>query len=402
MEVSGFFSSSVLSNDDYKSQKKQNIQSPKKISQEQSSCVPDPAEMNRGIQELLKTHELQTQRKDREIKNIVKKPSKQPSKKEIYNKYQSFKQNILSLLADYDDFINQSVMSENGAEKSDFASESAKLAPPINAALVDKRNDSNEFHDSNSLETTVPSNTDKTLEAKRGISDDAAKNNSSKEMPTNISVIQRGEETSIKRVSPMNLMDTYIIFTDIKTSFKTTKYSDFLKINITYSSNTKKWYRKYFKYFYVVNGMLQFLDPDHKLPIEVLKDFEDLMIQKATTPVVNDEMAESEAIGAEKKEEKAPTPPLQQTNTNKFSHEMFLSGTNMLGYSIFMTSVKKEDFEDFITTLHKRIIVKYGPETIKADLKEDEISQEYEILVGSKRPEPLMSFQPYTAYNKNW
>lgn len=81
---------------------------------------------------------------------------------------------------------------------------------------------------------------------------------------------------------------------------------------------------------------------------------------------------------------------------------MFLSGTNLSGYSVFMVNVRKEDFEDFIKSLHQKIITNYGPNSIKPELSSSELDAVYEKLMGSTRPEPLMILQEYKSYNPNW
>lgn len=369
MEVSGFFSSNLLSNDEYKNQKKQNLQSPNKGSPvEKHECFPDPVEMNKGIQELLKDFNETNKKKENKTTNQVTKPKKVPTTAEVYEKYIHFKNHILSQFVEYDKFM----------ESLNIASETTVKHTQL----------------SNNTKTPASSSTKKSENTESSVTTAAANN----------SPVANTDEPNVKRVPPMTLTDTYVLFTDIKTSFKSTKFSDFLKITTSGSSNTRKWYRKYFRYFFVVDGLLQFIDPEHKLPIEVLKDFEDLMIQKAITPLPGSQdklEGENDEIKATE-DEKSSTPLVQQQNLNRFSHEMFLSGTNMNGYSIFMTSVKKEDFYDFVKSLHQKIIAKYGPSSINPELSDSYIDVVYDKLLGTRRPEPLMALQEYKCYNSNW
>lgn len=380
MEVSGFFTSSLFSNDEYKSKKKRNSKpiQPTNPSANSNDFLPDGEEMNKEIQTLLQNYEGDTKKKLPNNNNLVNKTKKLPTNQEIYEKYVSFKKHILSQFVEYDHFMDTVILNN---EDTDIAKGSTSNGTSIT---------SNTKIENPALASTVNKFNIK-----------SATNNNSANTSIN--------DEHIKRVSPLNLVDTYVVFTDIKTSFKTTKFSDFLKIKTSATSNTRKWYRKYFKYFFIVDGMLQYLDPDHNLPIEVLKDLEDLMIQKATTPSNSstssllDPSQEEDATKPDG-EEKTPTPAQQATanNNNRFSHEMFLSGTNLTGYSIFMVSVRKEDFEDFIKSLHQKIIANYGPKSIKPELSLSDIDAVYERLMGSKRPEPLMALKEYKSYNPNW
>mgnify|MGYP003366125164 FL=1 len=379
MDVSGFFTSAVFSNDEYKNKK--NSQTPQKLNSldGDNSGLPDPSEMNKEIKELLQKYEGDNKKKELSTGNEVSKPKKLPTNQEIYDKYESFKQHILSQFVQYDKFMEQIILRKEGDDTS-LNKQDSNNNNNNSSSSSDKTGALNNKNEA--TKSTTPGNKNNTSNT----------NNSNNNNNSN-------EETSVKRLPPLNLVDTYVIFTSINTSFQSTKYSEFLKIKTTGASNTKKWYRKYFRYFFVVDGILEFLDPESKLPIEVLKDFEDLMIQKATTPKPSDnegDAGQSDKSVSPDSKEKSPTPGVQPSNisnnnANRFSHEMFLSGTNLTGYSIFMSNVKRNDFIDFIKCLHTKIISKYGPTSVIPELSDIALDTLYEKLIGSGRPEPLMA-----------
>ncbi|CAI8501791.1 unnamed protein product [Hanseniaspora opuntiae] len=338
MEVSSFFKNSIVNSSDYKAIQPQNYHNGDNINNNEYIFNKE------AVNETFNTLVAKTEKEYNSLvltsttENKVKKPAHEASKQEIYLKYMDFKSQVLKKFLEYD----KESMGILKADDEDAVSKDEKA------------------------ETGTIKNV--TEEAK-------------------LKLVQ------VKRVSPVNLLEIYSIFTSIEVGFKSTKFSEYLKVQKKASANTRKWYRKYFKYFFIVDGILKYLDPKSKLPIEIMKDFEELMITKAYTPL--------ETENASEQKETSVLPP-GTTGKSQFSHEMFLSGTNLVGYSLFLPSVEKQHLIDFVQNLQQIAIEKYGADSVRSELPQAELDELYEFLHGSKKPEPLMKLSEYGTYNVNW
>lgn len=366
MEVSSFFKNSIVNSSDYKAIQPQNYHNGDNINNNEYIFNKE------AVNETFNTLVAKTEKEYNSLvltsksENKVKKPAHEASKQEIYLKYMDFKSQVLKKFLEYDSFM-ESIMTEE--EK-----------PKINQ----NNNDTNK----------TPSK-EESMGILKADDEDAVSKDEKAETGTikNVTEEAKLKLVQVKRVSPVNLLEIYSIFTSIEVGFKSTKFSEYLKVQKKASANTRKWYRKYFKYFFIVDGILKYLDPKSKLPIEIMKDFEELMITKAYTPL--------ETENASEQKETSVLPP-GTTGKSQFSHEMFLSGTNLVGYSLFLPSVEKQHLIDFVQNLQQIAIEKYGADSVRSELPQAELDELYEFLHGSKKPEPLMKLSEYGTYNVNW
>lgn len=372
MEVSSFFKNSIVNNGDYKALQPNNEPA------EQSVQTSEFIFSKEAVDETFNALVTKTEKEYNSLVSLnagndkkVKKPAQEATKKDIYLKYMDFKSQILKKFLEYDSFMESIMGDENKPKIKD-----GKSTPK----LTDNK-DTSKKAGSVSVINSEEEDTTKAEKTETGTI-------------KHVTEEAKLKFVQVKRVSPVNLLEIYSIFTDIEVGFKSTKYSEYLKVQKKASANTRKWYRKYFKYFFIVDGILKYLDPESKLPIEIIRDFEELMIQKATNPL------SSQETDAEEKKE----PSVAPTTAGKaqFSHEMFLSGTNLIGYSLFVVSVEKPHLIDFVTNLQQIAIKKYGANSVRPELQQAGLDELYEYLHGNNKPEPLMKPEEYKAYNSNW
>lgn len=366
MELSSFFKNSIVNSSDYKAIQPQSHHTSENLNN--NVYVFNKDAVNETFNSLVaKTEEEYNSLSSiSNTENKVKKPAHEATKQEIYLKYMDFKSQILRKFLEYDSFMESIMTEEEKSKTSENNNDTNKTPNKEELMGILKTEDEDAVSKSEKPETGTIKNV--TEEAK-------------------LKLVQ------VKRVSPVNLLEIYSIFTSIEVGFKSTKFSEYLKVQKKASANTRKWYRKYFKYFFVVDGILRYLDPNSKLPIEIIKDFEELMILKAYTPLETENESEQKQTSIF---------PLGTTGKTQFSHEMFLSGTNLVGYSLFLVSVEKNHLIDFVQNLQQIAIKKYGADSVRSELPQVELDELYECLYGSKKPEPLMKLYEYGSYNVNW
>lgn len=376
MEVSSFFKNSIVKNSDYKAMQLQN--EPK----EQSINTNEFIFNKESVDETFNALVNKTEKEYNSLINLnsstnkkVKKPAHEATKKDIYLKYMDFKSQILKKFLEYDSFMEGIMADEDKPTLKEETNATTKVVGNKEASASKV----NSVSAINSEEEDLTSKHEKTETGTIKHVTEEAK----------LKFVQ------VKRVSPVNLLEIYSIFTDIEVGFKSTKYSEYLKVQKKASANTRKWYRKYFKYFFIVDGILKYLDLNSKLPIEIIKDFEELMIQKATNPL-------PVKTGDADESKEASVLPSATTGKSQFSHEMFLTGTNLIGYSLFVVSVEKAHLIDFVKHLQQIAIRKYGANSVRPELQQSELDELYDYLHGSKKPEPLMKPSEYGSYNSNW